>query len=227
LSGRSWSITAGSSGEWRDSYQRIFGSYCSTRATIGEGSRAASKTWTAISALDLESILDGNLYNEFALAYRLLHRSRLPAEGDQQNKCLLEIWYDQGIEEGGRVRDRLRDGVKAALEILGSGFLGHPANTALRARLDSGGLTDAWLYRELLNLVCRLLFLMVAEERRLLFVPTIDTAARHAVYLRWYGIGRLRERAERRPPPFPPRATAARGEGQGGGCVRTVTTISG
>jgi hypothetical protein len=149
-------------------------------------------------AIDLETVLDGNLYNEFALAYRLLHRSRLPADGDEPDRCLLETWYQQGIEEGGRVRDRLRDGVKAALEILGTGFLGHPDNHALRARLERGELIDAWLYRELLNLIYRLLFLMVAEERRLLFMPALETSRRHEVYLRWYGIGRLRERAEKR-----------------------------
>jgi hypothetical protein len=149
-------------------------------------------------AIDVETILDGNLYNEFALAWRLLHRSRLPAEADEPDKCLLETWYQQGIEEGGRVRDRLREGVKAALEILGSGFLGHPDNHALRARLERGELTDTWLYRELLNLIYRLLFLMVAEERRLLFVPVVETSARHEVYLRWYGIGRLRGRADKR-----------------------------
>jgi hypothetical protein len=149
-------------------------------------------------AVDLEAILDGNLYNEFALVFRLLHRSRLPVDGADAHECLLERWYQQGIEEGGRVRDGLRGGVKAALEILGSGFLRHPANGALRARLDGAGLTEGQLYRELLSLIYRLLFLMVAEERRLLFVPAANAAARHEVYLRWYGIGRLRDRAERR-----------------------------
>jgi hypothetical protein len=149
-------------------------------------------------AIDLETILDGNLYNEFALVFRLLHHSRLPTDGSDPHDCLLETWYQQGIDEGGRVRDRLRDGVKAALETLGSGFLAHPANAALRAKLDAGSLTDLQLYRELLNLIYRLLFLMVAEERRLLFVPEVGEAAHHEVYLRWYGIGRLRDRAERR-----------------------------
>ena len=152
-------------------------------------------------AIDLETILDSNLYNEFALVFRLLHRSRLPAEpapaqaeGGDPHDCLLETWYQQGIDEGGRVRDRLRDGVKAALETLGSGFLAHPANAALRAKLDAGSLTDLQLYRELLNLIYRLLFLMVAEERRLLFVPEAGEATRHEIYLRWYGIRRLRDR---------------------------------
>jgi hypothetical protein len=156
-------------------------------------------------AVDLETIFDGNLYNEFALVYRLLHHSRLPQDGSEPHECLLETWYQQGIEEGGRVRERLRVGVKAALETLGSGFLRHSANDGLRAKLDSGALTEGQLYRELLNLIYRLLFLMVAEERKLLFVPPAsvgagspDTATQHAVYLRWYGIGRLRERADKR-----------------------------
>jgi hypothetical protein len=93
----------------------------------------------------------------------------------------------------------LRVGVKAALETLGSGFLRHKDNDYLRAKIADHRLTEAQLYRELLNLIYRLLFLMVAEERRLLFAPAADAAARHDVYLRWYGVGRLRERAEKRP----------------------------
>jgi hypothetical protein len=149
-------------------------------------------------AIDLETILDGNLYNEFALVYRLLHRSRLPQDDSDPHDCLLETWYQKGIEEGGRVRKDLHVGVKAALETLGSGFLRHPANDALRARLEGKGLTEGQFYRELLNLIYRLLFLMVAEERRLLFVPAALAEARHDVYLRWYSVGRLRERADRR-----------------------------
>jgi hypothetical protein len=85
-------------------------------------------------AIDLETIFDSNLYNEFALVFRLLHRSRLPDDNEDPHECLLETWYAQGIEEGGRVRDGLRVGVKAALETLGSGFLRHKDNDPLRAR---------------------------------------------------------------------------------------------
>jgi hypothetical protein len=35
-----------------------------------------------------------------------------------------------------RARDRLRDGVAEALRALGTGFLRHPANSALRAALQ-------------------------------------------------------------------------------------------
>src|SRR5207237_10216229 len=48
-------------------------------------------------SVDLEAILDGNLYNEFALVSRLLHRSHLPADGIDAHDCLLERWYQQGI----------------------------------------------------------------------------------------------------------------------------------
>jgi hypothetical protein len=139
-------------------------------------------------AVDLETVLDGNLYNEFALVYRLLHRSR-PPRRDEPHDCLLETWYQQGIEEGGRVRKDLRVGGKAALETLGSGFLRHPTNDELRKSLNGNGLTEGQFYRELLNLIYRLLFLMVAEERKLLITPATNAAARHDVYLRWYGIG--------------------------------------
>ena len=121
-------------------------------------------------AVDLEAILDGNLYNEFALVYRLLHRSRLPPDSGDAHDCLLERWYQQGIEEGGRVRDglaRRRQG--------GAGNSWAPASCAIPQtahcahKLDGDGLTEIQLYRELLNLIYRLLFLMVAEERKLLF----------------------------------------------------------
>ncbi|MBV8739438.1 MAG: SAM-dependent DNA methyltransferase [Alphaproteobacteria bacterium] len=157
---------------------------------------SARSSQPAYVAIDLEAIFDGNLYNEFALAYRLLHRSRLPHDGGNPNDCLPETWYHQGIEEGGRVRELLSVGVKAALETLGSGFLRHSENAALRAKIEYGAIDEARFYRELLNLIYRLLFLMVAEERQLLFVLSVGTAARHDVYLRWYGIGRLRDRAD-------------------------------
>lgn len=89
---------------------------------------------------DLESILEGNRYNEFVLFYRLCHRTRLPREGEDPAKCFLEAYFQEAVEQGGRVRDKLRDGVEEALKIFGSGFLQHPANTELRERLRSGKL---------------------------------------------------------------------------------------
>jgi len=153
---------------------------------------------------DLDAIVEGNLYSEFVLFFRLLHRSRFPRDGADAAECWLEKYYQQGIEEGGRVREHLRDGVEAVLRELGSALLEHPESGALRAAFADGRLDGPKYYRQLLRLVYRLLFLMVVEERRLLFPPETPpgsdgaaTSARQAVFTRYYSVGRLRDRCER------------------------------
>jgi hypothetical protein len=85
---------------------------------------------------DLGAILRDNLYDEFYLLYRLLHRSRFPSKETAAESCLLETYYQEGLEQGGRVREHLRDGVEDALKLLGSAFLA-PGNTELREALAS------------------------------------------------------------------------------------------
>ena len=145
---------------------------------------------------DIEGILEGNAYSEFAVLYRLLHATRFPGKGEQPHECWLEQYYNLGVDEGGRVRDKLRDGVKGALETLGSALLAHPLNEDLRQGFRNGRLTQEDYYRQLLSLVYRLLFLMVAEERKLL--ATEAGLQRYATYLRCYSVSQLRDRAERR-----------------------------
>ena len=145
---------------------------------------------------DLEAMVESNLYSEFVLLYRLIHASRFRVPGAAGHECLLEHYYQQGIEQGGRVRDKLRDGVVEALNTLGSAFLSHPESSTLRARFDAGSLDAASYYRQLLRLVYRLLFLMAAEERRLIF-PSETPAGEQAVYDKYYSLSRLRDRCER------------------------------
>ncbi len=148
---------------------------------------------------DLRAMAEGNLYSEFVLFYRLLHRTRFPHGAADAHECLLERYYQQGIDEGGRVREHLRDGVEAALKDLGTGLLAHPDSGALREDLRSGSLKETDFYRELLRLVYRLLFLMVAEERRLIFPPSNHDQAvldRQAVYSRYYSLTHLRDRCD-------------------------------
>jgi hypothetical protein len=147
---------------------------------------------------DLEALITGNLYSEFVLLYRLMHRSRFPLGAADAPECWLEKYYQQGIEEGGRVRDHLRDGVEVALLTLGNAFLAHPDSHDLRQSIQEGRLSAHEYYRQLLRLVYRLLFLMVAEERRLLFPAEGTDPARQAIYTHYYSISRLRERCERR-----------------------------
>ncbi|BAY42012.1 putative type II DNA modification enzyme (plasmid) [Nostoc sp. NIES-2111] len=144
---------------------------------------------------DLEQILKGENFAEFGLFYRLFHRSRLPEGVDDADKCLLEYYHQEALQQGGRVRDRLRDGVEKALDLLGNGFLQHPANEHLRQKFTDGSLKDIDYYRQLLRLIYRLLFLMVAESRNLLLIG--DDLEKARIYREYYSIERLRELAER------------------------------
>ena len=147
---------------------------------------------------DLEAMVAGNLYSEFVPLFRLAHRTRLPKGTADAHECWLERYYQQGIAEGGRVRERLSAGVDQALRTLGTGFLAHPDSAKLREAFQTRRIDEAEYYRQLLRLVYRLLFLMVAEERRLLLVPDHENAARQKIYTDWYSISRLRQLAERR-----------------------------
>ena len=146
---------------------------------------------------DLQGMMEGNHYSEFALLYRLIHSSHFPQPGANAHECLLEKYYQQGIDQGSRVRDKLRDGVKDALEVLGTAFLIHRDSEALRRKISSGQVDANGYYRQLLRLVYRFLFLMVAEERRLIFPPEMAATEKQSIYHNYYSIARLRERAER------------------------------
>ncbi|MBE9001429.1 restriction endonuclease [Nostoc sp. LEGE 12447] len=141
---------------------------------------------------DLEQILSGENFAEFGLFYRLFHRSRLPEGMDDADKCLLEYYHQEALQQGGRVRDRLRDGVEKALIQLGTGFLQHPQNEHLRQKFSNN--YELVFYRQLLRLIYRLLFLMVAESRNLLIGNDVEKAR---IYREYYSIERLRELAER------------------------------
>jgi hypothetical protein len=122
---------------------------------------------------DLEAIFDEQRFQDFAALYRLLHRSRLPRGMADAEGCLIEQYYQRSVEQGGRVREHLREGVENCIQRLAAGFLRHPANEALRREVTAEDgpapfLTAGALYRQLLRLVYRLLFLLVSEERGLI-----------------------------------------------------------
>ncbi len=150
---------------------------------------------------DLETILDGNRYPDFAALWRTFHSSRGGVAGTPGTACIWEQWRKEGQAVGTRVREGLRFGVTKALVALGSGFLGHPANDALRERLGDGSLTPDDFFQELLRLVYRCLFLFTLEERKdeqtdipLLHPPDTSQEAQTArtVYTEGYSLKRLR-----------------------------------
>ncbi len=156
-----------------------------------------SLTRAAYVEFNLEAMMEGGVYADFVLLYLLLHRSRLPRGRQESADCWLERWRLAAVQGGTRALDALRGGVTAALKALGQGLLEHPANERLRARLEGGELTVTEYYRQLLRLVYRFLFLLVAEERDLLFASDVDPRLR-AIYMADYSVTRLRDQAERR-----------------------------
>lgn len=168
---------------------------------------AATLTRPSFLEFDLQDLLAGQRFAEFAMAWRLLHASRAPMLPSPSGRgaggegvCIWEAWRTAGQTEGIRVRKGLRVGVYEALLTLGGGFLRHPANDALRQDLQQGCLTKDAYFQQLLRLVYRLIFLFTVEERGLLH-PADDSpsalAARRA-YAEGYALARLRDRALRR-----------------------------
>ncbi|WP_052337878.1 type IIL restriction-modification enzyme MmeI [Chloroflexus sp. Y-396-1] len=136
---------------------------------------------------DLATMIEEQHFQDFAVFYRLLHRSRLPRTASAARSCPLEIYYQHALEQGSRVREKLREGVEACLQQLANGFLRHRDSQELRAWVAHHGAAE--LYRQLLRLVYRLLFLLVSEERGLISADPL--------YREHYSITRLRTLVER------------------------------
>ncbi len=156
---------------------------------------STSLTKQAYVEFDLEAIFSEGLFADFTTLWMTLHCTRFT--GSHPEDCVLEQWLSVSHERGVRALDHLRDGVKAAIERLGAGFISHPGNGALRERLRSGDLDAQDYYRQLLRVVYRILFLLVAEERGLLHPPDTPGSVRQR-YEQHYSISRLRRLAERR-----------------------------
>jgi hypothetical protein len=154
----------------------------------------ASLTRQAYLEFDLESMFDGEIYSDFTLLWLVCHQSRL--EGEKVQECWLEKWVQTAEQRGTRALDDLRSGVEDSIRCLGSGFLRHPANQALRQRLYNGDLSRQDYYRQLLRVVYRLIFLFAAEDRGLLLDPTAPLQARQR-YEKHYSTARLRRMAQR------------------------------
>ena len=156
----------------------------------------ASLTRPAWIEADLARIFTEDLYPDFAALWLLAHESRFGRAEDPPEACPLEVWREAGRQEGTRARDKLSDGFRQALQILGQGFLSHAANRKLRSALHAGELTKEGYFGQLLRLVYRLVFLLTVEERNLLHPRDASDPSRR-LYAEGYGLRRLRDRAVR------------------------------
>ncbi|MEQ8694088.1 MAG: N-6 DNA methylase [Gammaproteobacteria bacterium] len=154
----------------------------------------ASLTRPAYIEADLAQIFSTEDIASFAALWLLIHRSRFGAAVTPATDCPLERWREAGSREGEAARDRLADQVQIALKVLGSGFL--EANPDLAAKLKSGEVNLTTWFNELLRLVYRLIFLMVAEDRNLLH-PTKAKAEARALYAEGYSLATLRKQCYR------------------------------
>jgi len=146
---------------------------------------------------DLDRIFTDGLFADFAVLYRLLHATRLPASQDAAAESLIERYHQDSLDSGSRIRDGLSRAVEQAIRDFANGFLAHPANETLRNAAASGELKPDLYYQHLLRLIYRLLFLMVIEERGLVFPPKTPPVKRD-IYERYYSVQRLRRLSEKR-----------------------------
>ncbi len=154
----------------------------------------ASLTRPAYIEADLSQIFTNEDAASFAVLWLLIHRTRFGAAGAPATDCALERWRDAGSKEGEVARDRLALQVQIALKVLGSGFL--EANPELAAKLKSGEVNLTEWFNELLRLVYRLIFLMVAEDRNLLHPDSGKPDARK-LYAEGYSLSALRAQCYR------------------------------
>ena len=157
----------------------------------------ASLTRPAFVDVDLGRMFETESLGEFVAAWLLLHASRFRAAQAGKGECPFDAWRTASQKRGEVARDRLRAGVEAALVSLGTGFLEHSANDALRKEVAGRPAAVQTLYGECLQVVYRMIFLFAAEDRDLLHAPNTDPAAR-ALYVDGYSMSSLRARATRR-----------------------------
>ncbi|GAK58027.1 hypothetical protein U27_05000 [Candidatus Vecturithrix granuli] len=118
---------------------------------------------------DVERILSEDLFAEFALLFRVLHVTRIPASAEDGAESIIEWYHQEALASGSRIRERLSGAVEESLKLLANGLLKHPANEALRQKIAVRRVSAGQYYLTLLRCVYRMLFLLVIEERHLIF----------------------------------------------------------
>ena len=181
--------------DWLNAQEGALWGFCCNGERLRLLRDNASLTRPAYIEADLRQIFEAESFADFTVLWLLIHASRFGATGASASDCALERWREAGGREGAAARERLRDGVEAALKALGTGFLTN--NLELRERVQAGELPLVNVFGQLLRLVYRLIFLLAAEDRGLLHAPDASAAVK-ALYGQGYSISSLRDRAIRR-----------------------------
>jgi hypothetical protein len=142
---------------------------------------------------NLERMFEEELFSDFAVLFRLLHISRWPTSEESASECLLEVYHQDSLENGSRIRDKLSGAVIEAIKYWADGLLNHPGNDAFRAAVRAGEVSPRAMYDALLTLVYRSLFLLVIEERDLTHPEGADPELKK-LYHDYYSLSSIRER---------------------------------
>lgn len=179
---------------------------------------ASSLTRQSFVEFDLDAIFGDQLYADFRILFLTVHASRFAPRLDDKaakaaadtedsgedteveqaepklDNCWLERWRTTAIDDGARALLNLQHGIAAALQELGTGFVAHPTNIALREALAAASDADRDLQRALLRIAYRLIVLFVVEDRDLLHRCDIPESAR-TLYADYFSTARLRRLA--------------------------------
>lgn len=148
---------------------------------------------------DLEKMMEEELYADFAILFRLLHATRMPQHPDNLEESPIEFYHQDSLASGSRIREKLSEAVENSIKLLANGFLSHPANPLLREEIQKNKLSPEGYYLLQLRLIYRFLFLIVTEERNLVYLDTKDPEVqrKRKVYYDFYSLERLRRLATR------------------------------
>lgn len=142
---------------------------------------------------NLEQMIEEGHYAEFALFYRLLHASRINDKKEDGKDSKLEFYHNEALASGSRIRARLSQAVERSILGLANGLLNQVENQVLREQFENDQLKAKDYYIIILRSVYRILFLLVIEERNLIYKENLSEEERKLkdIYYNYYSIQRV------------------------------------
>lgn len=142
---------------------------------------------------NLEQMMEEGLYVEFALLYRTLHGSRIANKKEENAESILEWYHQEALSSGSRIRERLSESVYMSILELGNGFIKSKDNSDLISLIEEGKISSKEYYGSILKLIYRLLFLMVIEERNLIYPDKTseEISKKRYIYTDYYSLNRI------------------------------------
>lgn len=142
---------------------------------------------------NLEQMVEEGHYAEFAIFYRLLHASRLKEAKEEAKDAILEYYHNEALASGSRIRERLSQAVERSILSLANGLLKQPENRELQQSFEENKIHAKQYYLHILRSVYRVLFLLVIEERNLIYKENLTEEEKKLkdIYYKFYSIQRL------------------------------------